>query len=159
MTPTGTRAFPLCQFLGFGSPPELIAFDFGLTPNSRQARDGGEEGLGVGVLGRGEDFCGRAGLDEAARLHDGDSGGELRDYGDAVRNQEQREGKFELELLEQLEDLRADGNVEGGDGFVGDDKFLYRVKEKPASFAQNAKSGTRRHIEDEFLMCGSILIN
>lgn len=113
----------------------------------------------VGVLGRGEDAGGRACLDEAARLHDGDAGGELRDHGDTVRNQEQREGEFALELLEQLEDLRADGDVEGGDGFVGDDKFLYRVKEKPAPFAQNAKSGTRRHIEHEFLMCGSILIN
>ena len=159
MTPTGTRAFPLCQFLGFGSPPELIAFGSGLTPNSRQARDGGEEGLRVGVLGRGEDLGSEACLDEAARLHDGDSGGELRDHGDAVRNQKQREGEFALELFEEFENLRADRDVEGGDGFVGDDKFLYRVKEKPAPFAQNAKSGTRRHIEHEFLMCGSILIN
>ncbi len=37
----------------------------------------------------------------------------------AIRGQ----GEFALEFLQQEEHLRTDGDIEGGDGFVGDDEF------------------------------------
>ena len=74
------------------------------------------------MRGGAEDLLGGAGFHDAASLHDGDAGGELRDHGEAVRNQQVRERKFALQILQQLEDLRADGNVEGGDRLVGHDQ-------------------------------------
>src|SRR6185437_16413799 len=85
------------------------------------------------MIGRGKNLGGEARFDEAARLHDGDARGELRDNGKIVRNQEKSEGKFALELFEELEDLRADGNVERRDGLVGDDKL--RAKNEGAGDA------------------------
>ena len=74
------------------------------------------------MSGRTEDLRGGACFHDAAALHDGDARGELRYDGQAVRNQQVGEGKIALQILEQLQDLRADGNVECGDRFVGHDQ-------------------------------------
>jgi len=69
-----------------------------------------------------EDLGGFAELFEAAGAHDGDAGGELSDDGEAVGDEEAGEAEFGLELLEEEKDLSADGDVEGGDGFIGNDE-------------------------------------
>src|SRR5271155_3137848 len=100
------------------------AADAGASRKSRgNLRDGGEESLRVGMARGGEHFAGGAELDDLAGLHYGDARRELRDDGEAVRNQNQREREFALEAGEQFEDLRADGNVEGGNGLVCDDEL------------------------------------
>ena len=40
-----------------------------------------------------------------------------------MRDEEVGEGEFALEIAEEVDDLRADGDVEGGDGLVEDEKF------------------------------------
>src|SRR5271156_4648100 len=49
--------------------------------------------------------------------------GELCDNRQAVRNEEIGKGEFALKVLKQQENLRADGDIEGGDGLVRDDEF------------------------------------
>ncbi len=69
-----------------------------------------------------EDEVGGAVFDELAGAHYGDVGGELRDYRKTMGDQEIGEMKFLLEFLKKQEDLGADGDVESGDGFVGNDE-------------------------------------
>src|ERR1017187_6236844 len=56
-----------------------------------QYRNRGDEGLRVRVRGRAENLRGGARFDDASALHDGDARGKLRDYGQAVRDQQVRE--------------------------------------------------------------------
>jgi hypothetical protein len=59
------------------------------------------------------------GFDDSAGLHDGDARGQLRDDGQAMRNQQIGEGEVALQILQQLENLCADGNVKRGNRFIG----------------------------------------
>ena len=92
-----------------------------LIPTTRQRGDGGDLRLPVGMRGSTKNLLGGACFHDAASLPDGDARGELRDHGQAVRNQQVGQGKFALQFLQQLEDLRADGSVECGHRLVGDD--------------------------------------
>jgi hypothetical protein len=69
-----------------------------------------------------EDEIGGAIFDELAGAHDGDVGGELRDYRKTMGDQEIGEVKFLLEFLKKEENLSADGDVESRDGFIGNDE-------------------------------------
>ena len=64
----------------------------------------------------------RAIFDELTGAHDGNVGGELRDNREAVGDQEIGKVKFLLEFLKKEENLGADGDIEGGDGFVSNDE-------------------------------------
>src|SRR5260370_3897661 len=86
-------------------------------------RDGGEQFASVGIFWLVEDLFGGADFQELAGAHDGDARGDLRHHGQAVGNENVRESEFALEFLQQEENLRADGNIEGGYGFVGDDEL------------------------------------
>ncbi len=61
-----------------------------------------------------------AALDDAAAMHDRDPIGDVGDHAEIVRDQQQAHAGLGLELLQQLEDLRLHGDVEGGRGLVGD---------------------------------------
>ena len=84
--------------------------------------DGGEEFAGIDVGGLAEDEVGGSIFDELAGAHDGNVGGELRDYGKTVGDEEIGEVKFLLEFLKEEENLGADGDIEGGDGFISNDE-------------------------------------
>jgi hypothetical protein len=75
------------------------------------------------MLGGGENLAGRAEFNDAPRLHYPHAGGELRDHWKAVRDQDHGERKLALQPREQFEYLRADGNIECGNGLVRDDEF------------------------------------
>lgn len=64
---------------------------------------------------------GEAGLDELAGAHHGYACGDLRHDREAVRNEDVSERKLLLQFLEQEQNLRADGDVQGGNRLVGDD--------------------------------------
>ena len=65
----------------------------------RQRRNRGDERLRVRMRGRVQDLRGGACLDNPAALHDCDARGELRDHGQAVRNQQIGERKIALQIL------------------------------------------------------------
>jgi len=56
-------------------------------------------------------------------VHDGDAGGEIADDRHGVRDEEVGEAEVALQAGEQIDDLRAHANVEGGDRFVAHDEF------------------------------------
>ncbi len=71
---------------------------------------------------RAENLRGGARFDDASGLHDGDARGKLRDDGQAVRNQQVRECEIALQILQQFQNLRANGNVERGNRLIRDDQ-------------------------------------
>jgi hypothetical protein len=77
--------------------------------------------LGVGFAGVVADFGPGSGFDDAAVLHDGDAVAEVADERHRVRDEEAGEGVALLEVAEEIDDLGADGDVEGADGFVEDE--------------------------------------
>ena len=84
---------------------------------------GGEQATGIGVLGRVEELGGRGLFHDAAVLHDGDVIRDLTDDGQIVRDEEHGEGVSEAKFAQQREDLRLDGDVERGGGFVCDEEL------------------------------------
>ena len=82
-----------------------------------------QEGLGVGVVGRGEELRGGAFLDQAAQVHDHDAVGDVLDHADGVADEEVAQGQFLAQFHEEVEDLGLDGDVQGGHGLVGDDQL------------------------------------
>ena len=83
-------------------------------------RLGREQLLGIGVLRRGEDVLGGAFLDDLAALHDVDALGHLAHDAEVVGDEQHRHAHLALQLLQQLEDLRLDGDVERRRRLVGD---------------------------------------
>src|SRR5579884_2172200 len=64
-----------------------------------------------------------ADLEDPAEVHDGDPVGDLPDHREVGGDEDVREPELALEVLEQVEDLRLDGDVEGGDRLVADDQL------------------------------------
>ncbi len=81
---------------------------------------GGEELAGIGLAGCGAEGLGIAGFDEATALHDGDARGEIADERHGVGDEEISEAVVALEGAEEVDNLRADGDIECGDGLVED---------------------------------------
>ena len=85
--------------------------------------NGGQQFPGVVVFWLVEHLFGVAHFQELASAHDGDARGDLRHYGQAVGDENIGQPEFVLEFLQQKENLRADGNIQGGDGFIGNDEL------------------------------------
>src|SRR5882757_2703738 len=87
-----------------------------------------EESLGVGMPGRAEDLLPGRHLDDLAEIHDGDTVRHVLDDRQIVADEEQREAELPLQILQQVYDLRLDGDVESRDRLVADDQFGFRRK-------------------------------
>ena len=77
------------------------------------------------MLRGGENPPARRGLDDLAEVHDGDAVGHVLDNGEVVADEEQREAKLLLQVLQQVHDLRLDGNIEGRDRLIADDEIRF----------------------------------
>ena len=84
-------------------------------------RDDADQRLGVGVLGVGHDLLGLTDLDDAPEVHHGDAVADHPRQREIVGDEDVGDAELLLLLHHQLEDVVADGDVEGGDGLVGDD--------------------------------------
>jgi hypothetical protein len=85
--------------------------------------DGSQQFAGVAVSWLVEHLFGAAHFQELTGAHDGDVRSDLRHYGQAVGDENIGQREFALEFLQQKENLRADGNIEGGDGLIGNDEL------------------------------------
>ena len=94
-----------------------------MSPLRRQFRRGFQERLGVGMNGTRRDSGGVGHFDDFSAVHDGDAGGEVAHHRHGMRDEEVGEAEVALQLCEQVDDLRADADVEGGDGLVAHDEF------------------------------------
>ena len=79
--------------------------------------------LGVRFARGVADFAPGAGFDDAAVLHDGDAVTEIAHERHGVRDEETGEAVALLEVAQQVDDLRAYGDVECADGFVEDEEL------------------------------------
>ena len=82
-----------------------------------------QQGLGVGMARLLENGLSRPLLDHLAQVHHRDAVAHVADHGDVVGDEEVGEAEFALQLVEQRDDLRLNGNVEGGNRLVTDYKF------------------------------------
>src|SRR4030095_16687684 len=77
-----------------------------------------EQGARVRVLGGIEQLSHRRLLDELAGIHHGDLVTHLRDDAQVVRHEDEGHARLALNVLEEVEVLRLDGDVEGRRGLV-----------------------------------------
>ena len=84
---------------------------------------GREQRLGVGHDRPRVELLRRRELDELAEVHDRDPVGDVADDAEVVRDEDVGEVELVLELLEQVDHLRLDRDVEGGDRLVGHDQL------------------------------------
>ena len=88
-----------------------------------ELRDRVEQRLGVGHAHGREQVEGRRLLDDLAGVHDRDLVGPVGDHAEVVGDEDHRHEPLALLLLEQVEDLRLHGDVEGGGGLVGEEQL------------------------------------
>ena len=88
--------------------------------------NGFQQGLGVWMFGRGVEFFGRGPLDKFAEIHHADFVADMLDDGEIVRDEKEGDSKFFLQVADEIEHLALHRDVEGGDGFVGDDEFWFK---------------------------------
>ena len=72
---------------------------------------------------RGEQRVGVRGLDDGAEIHHRDAVGDVLYDGEIVRDEDVGEPEPVLQVAQQIEDLRADRDVERGDRLVADDQL------------------------------------
>src|SRR5579871_169087 len=86
-------------------------------------RGGREQSARVVVLGASGDFFCGADFDDFSATHDGDAVTQVAHHGHGMRDEEVGKAEVALELFEQVYDLRADADVERGDGLVTNYEF------------------------------------
>ncbi len=84
---------------------------------------GFEQAAGVWVLRLPGDLAGGSRFNDFSAIHYRDAGGEIANHGHGVRDEQIGQSELALQLSQQIDDLRSDAYVEGGDGLVGDDEF------------------------------------
>ena len=85
--------------------------------------DGGEQSLGVGVQRILEDVLGSAVFHQVAQIHNAHGVGDMLHHGQIVGDEQIGELILLLQLLQQIDDLRLDGHVQGGHGLIADDEL------------------------------------
>ena len=85
-----------------------------------EARDRAQKADRVGVLRIGEQGIDRRLLDDLAGVHHQHVVGHLGDHAEIVGDDQDRHAEPSLQVLQQVEDLRLDGDVERGGRLVGD---------------------------------------
>src|SRR6185437_1165000 len=86
-------------------------------------RDRLNQQRGIGMRGAREKLLRRPDLADPAEIHHRDAVTDCFDHGKVVGDEQQRQAETGLHLLQQVEDLRADGDVERRDRLVADDEF------------------------------------
>ena len=84
------------------------------------ARHGGKQGAAILMARLGENLFGRALLDDAAGLHDGDGVGHMADDANVVADEHHGQIELALQVEQQVEHLRLHRHVERRDRFVAD---------------------------------------
>jgi hypothetical protein len=84
---------------------------------------GGQQLLGIGMLRIGEDFGRGALFDDLAALHDADPVGDAAHDAKVMGDEQEAEALGALEVGQKIKNLRLDGDVQRGGGFVRDQKL------------------------------------
>ena len=103
-----------------GSPASGRCCAPGLAAHQVEPRDRGQQAHRVGMQRPGEQLADLGLLDLAAGIHDDDPPRRLGDDAEIVGDQDHRGAELALQLDDQFEDLRLDGDVERRGRLVGD---------------------------------------
>ena len=108
-----------------------------------------EQLLRIRMLRRAQEGLALGELDDLAGVHDRHAVRHLRDDAEVVGDQQQRHAALGLQLRQQVEDLRLDGDVERGGRLVGDQHLglarpARRRSSRAASGRRRAGTDTRR---------------
>jgi hypothetical protein len=95
----------------------------GLAGEAAQARHGGQERAGIGVLRGGEDVAHPGLLHLLALPHHHHVVGHLGHHAHVVGDEDHGGAHLGLQVADDVEDLRLDGHVERRGGLVGDEQF------------------------------------
>src|SRR5579884_202148 len=88
-----------------------------------QTRDRVKQAEGVGMAGVGKEFVGRRSLHHFARLHDHHAVSHAGHDTEIVCDKDDSGAKLFANAVDQFEDLRLHGHIEGGSWLVGDQEF------------------------------------
>ena len=86
-------------------------------------RHGRQQGFGIGMNRRAHQDFARRQFHDTAFAHHGHAVGHIVHHREIVRNEEIGQPEILLQILKKIEDLRLYGDIEGGNGFVADEKF------------------------------------
>ena len=95
----------------------------------------------------------RPDLHDLAQVHDGDTVGDVADERQVVRNEEVGQAEVSLQRLEQVDDLRADGDVERRDRLV--EQHHLRVQRERARKADALALATRKLVREPVCVLGA----
>lgn len=84
--------------------------------------DGREQGFGVWMQGVGVKRIAIRQFDDLAKVHNGNTVGNVPHDGKVMRDKKIGEIEFRLQFFEKVDDLRLNGNVECADRLVADDE-------------------------------------
>ena len=84
-----------------------------------EARHRAHQRLQIGMLRLAEDVLDAAGFHHAAAVHHDHLGRHVGDHAEIVRDEQHRHAQFALQVADQLQDLRLDGDVERGGRLIG----------------------------------------
>src|SRR5712691_11137012 len=85
-----------------------------------RGRGGGDQGGSVRVPGLTAEGFSVANLDEFAQIHDANPITHMLDSGQVVADQEIGDTELSLQIFQEIENLRTDGDIEGGHRLVED---------------------------------------
>src|SRR5262245_5576735 len=86
----------------------------------------GEQRLRVGMARFGENASRRSALNDAPEVHHRDTRGNVSHHREIVADEDVSEPQSLLQIFEQVQDLTADRNVEGGDRLIAHDELGLR---------------------------------
>jgi hypothetical protein len=87
------------------------------------AGDGGQQGLRVFMFRVIQDFLGSPGLDEASVFHHSDIVCQVLHHSKVVGDKQIGNAEISLQFLQQVQDLRLNGNIQCGSRLIGDNQF------------------------------------
>ncbi|MNI08007.1 hypothetical protein D3C73_610300 [compost metagenome] len=94
-----------------------------LAGHRAKLRHGRQKRTGIGMFCAGKEIVRRAGLDLLAAIHDDGAVGNFRDHAHVMGDEEDRHALLFLQRLDQLKNLRLDGDVERGCRLVRDQQL------------------------------------
>ena len=103
------------------SPLRMIRSRVALCPG--RPRDGRQQRVRVRVTRRAVQVLDLGHLDDLAEVHHRDAVADVLHDREVVGDEEVGQAELALEVLEQVDDLRLDGDVERGDRLVADDEL------------------------------------
>jgi hypothetical protein len=93
-----------------------------LLCSGKRIRNGGKQGLGIGVEGILVEFLARSKLYEPSEIHDCRAVTHVPDHAQIMGDNNIGKAEFLLKIPQKVEHLRLDGDIQGGNGFIAYDQ-------------------------------------